>query len=235
VFNPDGAEFDPRDLSWIGNVSRQSGTIVTWHNSDIKTIEDARLRDVVVGADDPKSNIGTLPNILNAVLGTRFQSVAGFSELALPQALETGKVEGICGMGYNTLIAAYREWVENNLINIVAHTGLEPDPIIPHVPRTMDYANSEGDRMVIRMMDYRQVMGRPYAAPPGVPADRLAALRQGFRETMTDRAFLADARANNMIIDPLSHEAMEKIIAAAYAMDSAVVKRTWNLLNGISH
>jgi hypothetical protein len=233
VLNPDGAEFDSRDLSWIGNVSRQSGTIVTWHSSDIKTIEDARRREVVVGADDPQSNIGTLPNILNAVLGTRFRTAHGYSGLALPQALETGKVEGICGMGYNTLIAAYGEWIENKLINIVAHSGLEPDPMIPDVPRTMDYADSEEDRMVIRMMDYRQALGRPYAAPPGVPADRLETLRQGFQETMTDHAFLADAKANNMIIDPLDHQAMARIITAAYAMNPGVVRRTWELLNGI--
>lgn len=232
VFNPDGAKFDSRDLSWIGNVSRQSGTIVTWHSSDIKTIEDARRRDVVVGADDPKSNIGTLPSILNAVLGTRFLTVHGYSGGTLGPALKTGKVEGICGMGYNTLIAAYPEWVENDMINIIAHTGLEPDPMIPGVPRTIDYATSEDDRMVIRMMDYRQVLGRPYVAPPGVPADRLKALRQGFQETMTDKAFLTDAKANNMIIDPLDHQAMEKIIAAAYAMDPSVARHTWELLNG---
>ena len=232
VLNPQGVDFDCRDLSWIGNVSRQSGTIVTWHSSNIKTIEDARRRDVVVGADDPQSNIGTLPNILNAVLGTRFRTVHGYAGLALPRALETGKVEGICGMGYNTLIAAYGQWVEDDLINIVAHTGLAPDPMIPHVPRTIDYANTEDDRMVIRMMDYRQVLGRPYVAPPGVPADRLEALRQGFQKTMTDTAFLADAKANNMIIDPLGHQAVEKIIAAACAMDPGVARRTWELLNG---
>jgi hypothetical protein len=234
VLDPDGAKFDSRELSWIGNVSRQSGTIITWHSSDIKTIEDARRRDVVVGADSPQSNIGTLPNILNAVLGTRFQTVHGYSGLALKRALETGKVEGICGMGYNTLIAAYPEWVENDLINILAHTGLEPDPMIPEIPRTTDYATSEDDRMVIRMMDYRQVLGRPYVAPPGVPADRLEALRLGFQKTMTDKAFLADAKANNMIIDPLDHKAMEKIISDAYAMDPGVARHTWELLNGIN-
>jgi len=78
------------------------------------------------------------------------------------------------------------------------------------------------------------VLGRPYVAPPGVPADRLKALRQGFQETMTDKAFLADAKANNMIIDPLDHKAMEKIIAAAYAMDPGVARHTWELLNGVN-
>ncbi len=232
VLNPDGAEFDSRELSWIGNVSRQSGTIVTWHSSDIKTIEDARRRKVVIGADSPRSNVGSLPNILNAVLGTKFQIVHGYAGSALPRALETGRIEGICGMGYNTLIAAHREWVEKGLINIVAHTGLEVDPMIPGVPKVIDYANSEEDRMIIRMMDYRQVLGRPYAAPPGVPTDRLEALRRGFDVTMGDEAFLADAKTNNMIIDPLDHKAMEKIIAAAYAMDPVVARRTWELLNG---
>jgi hypothetical protein len=84
------------------------------------------------------------------------------------------------------------------------------------------------------MMDYRQVLGRPYAAHPDVPADRLEALRQGFQKTMTDKTFLADAKTNNMIIDPLNHDEMEKIIAAAYAMDPGVARHTWKLINGIN-
>jgi hypothetical protein len=234
ILNP-GQEvtFDVRDLGWIGCVSRQSGTIVTWHTSDVKSFADTRRRDILVGAESPVSNIGTLPNILNGLLGTRFVTRTPYSRPGLKRALETGEVEGICGLGYNTLLAAHGDWLAGNKLNILAHTGLEPDANLPGVPRTIEFARSEADRNIIRMMDYRQVMGRPYAAPPGVPADRLAALRHGFNATMRDPAYIADAKESGMLIDPLTAAQMARIVADAAAMPKDIVRRTWALLSGI--
>src|SRR5205814_9581559 len=111
-------DFDVRDLSWIGCVSRQSGTLMTWHTSDVRSVEDARRREVVVGAESPLSNIGTLPNILNGLLGTRFVTRSGYTRAELKRALESGAVEGICGLGYNTLLAAHGDWLDGNKLNI---------------------------------------------------------------------------------------------------------------------
>ncbi len=234
LLNPtDAVKFDGRSLNWIGSISRQNNTVITWHSSDIKTIEDARKRDVSAGAENAFSNTGTMGNILNALLGTRFKTVYGYGGEALNRALETGEVEAVCGWGYATLLAAHAEWLEAGRVNILVHTGLEPDPLMPDVPRTIDYAKSESDRRVIRLMDTRQAMGRPYAAPPGVPADRLAALRRGFAETLKDPAFLAEAKARRLIIDPIDHVEMARIVAGAYALPPEVVRRTWNLLNGL--
>jgi hypothetical protein len=230
--NPD-VEFDVRDFSWIGCVSRQNGTIVTWHTSDMKTMDDLRKREVLVGAESPMSNVGTLPNILNGLLGTRFVTKSHYDRLGLKRALESGEVEGICGLGYNTLLAAHSDWLEENKLNIIAHTGLEADPLMPGVPCTIDFARNDDDRNVIRMMDYRQVMGRPYAAPPGVPADRLAALRRAFDATMKDPAYILDARREHMLIDPLNAAQMAKIVADAHAMPKRIVERTWALISNM--
>lgn len=235
LLNPAAAvQFDSRSLNWIGSISRQNNTVITWHSSDIKTIEDARKRDVAVGAESAFSNTGTMGNILNALLGTRFRTAYGYVGDALNRALETGEIEAVCGWSYATLLAAHGEWLEGTKINILVHTGLEPDPNMPSVPSALDYAKSEDDRQVLRLMDARQASGRPYAAPPGVPADRLAALRRGFAETLKDPAFLADAKRRRLIIDPIDHVRMAKVIADAYAMAPAVVRRTWNLLNGVA-
>jgi hypothetical protein len=234
VLNPsDEVKFDCRKFNWVGCVSRQNGTIITWHTSDVKTIEDARKREVVVGAEAPESNVGTLPNILNGLLGTKFRTVHNYTRAGLKKALESGEVESICGLGYNTLLAAHSDWLEGKKLNILAHTGLEPDPLMPGVPCTIEFARNDEDRDVIRMMDYRQVMGRPYAAPPGVPADRLAALQKAFQETMKDPAFIADAKKNHMLIDPLGPEKMARIVTDAYAIPKKVVARTWDMLKGM--
>jgi hypothetical protein len=234
ILNPsDDVDFDVRDFNWIGSVSRQNGTIVTWHTSDLKTLDDIRRRSVVAGAESPYSNVGTLPNILNGLLGTRFVTRSDFDRKTLKIALANGEVECICGLGYNTLLAAHSDWLDGNKINILAHTGLERDPLMPGVPCTIEFARNEDDRNVIRMMDYRQVMGRPYAAPPGVPADRLAALQRAFLNTMSDPAFLADAKKNKMLVDPLNAGRMSEIVAEAHKMPAHIVSRTWDLLGGI--
>ncbi len=227
--------YDARALAWIGCVSRQTGTIITWHSSDLKTLEDCRRREVVVGAEAPDANIATLPNILNGLLGTKFRTVPGYTRQGLRGALESGAIDCICGFGYNSLLAAHADWLDGHKLNFLAHTGVAPDhPLMPAVPSTLSLAATEDDRNVIRLMDYRQVLGRPYAAPPGLPADRLAALRQAFAATMLDPAFLADAKQHNLLVDPLGPEDMVKIIEDAYAMAPEIVTRTWRLLSGES-
>jgi hypothetical protein len=235
ILNPSpGLRFDVRDFNWLGCVSRQSGTVMTWHTSDIRSISDARRRDVLVGAESPVSNMGTLPNILNALLRTSFVTRSDYTRAALNRALESGEIEGICGLGYNALLAAHGDWIDGGKLNIFAHTGLAPDPFLPDVPRTIDFATSDDDRDVIRMMDYRQVMGRPYAAPPGVPADRVVALQCGFLATMSDPLYIADAQRSRMLIDPLTPDQMAKIVADAAAMPAHIVRRTWSLLGGMA-
>ena len=231
VLNPRGdVAFDAREMNWIGNVSRQNGTCITWHTSSIKSIPDARQREVRVGAGSPASNVGTVANILNGLLGTKFKTVFGYVPTNFDEGFEKGDIEGIVGLGYNTLLAAHKDWIDGKKINSICHTGLEPDPLQPGVPCTIEFADNEDDRNVIRMMDFRQVMGRPYAAPPGVPADRLAAIRQAFDLTVKDPDYLSDAERNGMIVQPINHTGMKKIIASAYAMPDDVIRRTWDLL-----
>ena len=223
-----------RNFSWIGCVSRQNGTIITWHKSTLKSFDDLMKGDVIAGSESPFSNVGTLPNILNGLLGTRFVNRTNYDRIALKKALESGEVDAICGLGYNTLLAAHSDWLDAKTLNILAHTGLERDPLMPGVPCTIEFAKDEDTRNIIRMMDFRQAMGRPYAAPPGVPADRLAALRDGFAATMKDPAFVEDARKAHMLVDPMTAAQMEKMVSDAHAMPKHIIDRTWGLIGGVS-
>jgi hypothetical protein len=231
LLNPTGElQFDARELGFLGSISRQNNTVITWHTSDIRSIDDCRTREVIAGADNIIGNVGTMPRLLNAVLGTRFRTVHGYGPKGLEQAFERGEVEAICGFGYSTMMVAHPEWLKQKKIRIIAHTGLAPDPMMPGVPCILDYARTEDDRRVIRLMDIRQAMGRPYAAPPDLPADRLAALRQAFASTMKDPDFLADAKANDLVVDPMSHERMAETVAGAYALPAEVIQRTRDIL-----
>jgi len=222
------ARYDPRALNWIGNISKQQGACFTWHTSQIKTIDQAKNRDVTVGSTSPLSNIGTLPNILNALIGTRFKVVVADN---LRVALESGKVEGICGMSYSTVNASAPEWINGNKLNFLAQTGLQKSVALPDVPMVSEFARNSTDRAVFQLLDYREIMGRPYAAPPGVPGDRVAALRRAFDDTMRDPDFRAEARRLNLEVEPTDHKGIEAMIAGAYSMPAEVVRRAWDLMH----
>src|SRR5262249_5526037 len=148
-------------------------------------------------------------------------------------ALERGEVEGICGLSFATLMAAQGDWIRQKKINFLAQTGLEKNPALPDVPLVSDYAKDAVDRMVFHMLDYREILGRPYVAPPGVPAARLAALRQAFDDTMRDPDFVAEATRLGMTLEPTDHWGVEKIIADAYATPKDVIEKTFDLIRGI--
>lgn len=222
------ARYDPRALNWIGNISKQQGTCFTWHTSSVRTIARAKTREVTVGATSPLSNIGTLPNILNQLIGTRFKVILSAN---LRLAIESGQVEGICGMSYSTVNASAPEWISAGRLNFLAQTGLQKTAALPDVPMVSEFASNSADRAVFQILDYREIMGRPFVAPPGVPGERLAALRRAFNDTVRDPEFRAEAARRNLEIEPTDHQAIEAMIANAYSMPAEVVKRTWELMH----
>jgi len=224
------ARYDPRKLNWIGNISKQQGTCFTWHTSPIKTVDETKTRDVTVGSTSPLSNIGTLPNILNALIGTRFKVVAADN---LRTALESGKVEGICGMSYSTINASAPEWISGNKLNFLAQTGLQKTAALPDVPMVSEFARNSADRAVFELLDYREVMGRPLMAPPDVPNDRVLALRRAFDDIMRDRDFRAEAKRLNLDVEPTDHKGIETMITSAYSIPTEVVRRTWELMHSV--
>jgi tripartite-type tricarboxylate transporter receptor subunit TctC len=226
-------QFDPRELNWLGNVSSQHGTCFTWHTSPVRTLDQAKSREVTVAATSSVANVGTLPQILNVLIGTKFKLVAGYSTGGMRLALERGETDGICGLSFATLMAAQGDWIAQKKINFLAQTGLEKNPALPDVPLVSDYAKDAADRMIFHMLDYREILGRPYVAPPGVPAARLAALRQAFDETMRDPEFIAEAQRLGMTVEPTDHKGMEKIIADAYAIPKDIIEKTFALMRGI--
>jgi tripartite-type tricarboxylate transporter receptor subunit TctC len=234
ILNPGKqVQFDPRELNWIGNVSSQHGTCFTWHTSAVKSLEQVKTRELAVAATSLVANVGTLPKILNSLIGTRFKVVAGYTTSGMRLALERGEVEGICGLSFATLMAAQGDWIRTNKLNFLAQTGLEKNPALPDVPLVSEYAKDAADRLIFHLLDYREVLGRPYVAPPGVPSARLSALRLAFDETMQDPAFLAEATKLGMTVEPTDYKGMEKIIADAYAIPKEIVTKTFELMRGV--
>ena len=216
--------YDPRTLGWIGNIAALNNTCFTWKDSPVKTLADAKTREVITASGSPTSSSSVFPNVLNQLLGTKFKVITGYPNNGMKLAVERGEVEGICGWGFDTLMASVPSWVEEKQINFLAQSGLEKVKELPDVPMVSDFATG-ADKAVFRMLDIRTALGRPYLAPPGVPADRLAALRDGFDRTMRDPAYLADAKKAKQDVNPTDHKGMMAVVQEAYAMPKEVLDK----------
>jgi hypothetical protein len=164
-----------------------------------------------------------MPKIANELLGTKFKVITGYADPDVTLAMERGEVEGVCGLAYTTLKATRPQWFRDNKLNILLQIGLTKFPDLPNVPSALELLSDPADKRVLELILMRQEMGRPFAAPPGVPPERLAILRRAFDATLKDPAFLSDAARLQMEIDPLDGPAIEALLAEAYGAPRDVV------------
>ncbi|MGE5539610.1 MAG: Bug family tripartite tricarboxylate transporter substrate binding protein [Gemmatimonas sp.] len=225
-----GVEYDPLKFNWIGSMGKQQQICTTWHTSPIKTIEDAMKREVVTSSTGATGNSSTLPALLNQLLGTKFKVINGYGTSEMRLAVERGEVEGVCGLSYTTLIASSPAWILDKKINILLQTGDKRHPAMPDVPLAVEKAKTEDGKAILRLYSTPEEIGRPFVAPPGVPSDRVEALRRAFDATMADKGFLADAEKAHLEIDPVTGEDMERILKAAYSAPPVVVAKVREVL-----
>ncbi|MGD0027057.1 MAG: hypothetical protein ABSC37_20955 [Xanthobacteraceae bacterium] len=226
LFGDPGARYDPLQFSWLGSIGKLENVCATWHTSPVKTIAAAREREVIVAAAGAASNTAIVPKMLNALIGTKFKVVAGYDTgSGLTMAVERGEAEGICGLSWSTMKASRPHWIKDNLLNVIVQMGFAKLRDLPDVPSALDLVGDPENKQVMELVLIRQEAGRPFAAPPGTPADRVAALRQAFRETLDDSDFIAEAEKTQLEIDPLTGDEIEKLLAKAYAAPKPIVQR----------
>ncbi len=225
LYGDANARFDPQKFGWIGSIGKQTATCLTWHTVPIKTIEDAHSQEVIVGATGFGSTPVMFPKLLNAMIGTRFKIVSGYTTPGMRLAVERGEIQGICGVAWETHMASVPHWIIDNKINFLLQLGLKQSVHLRGVPLAIDLIKDADDRQVFELLGIPQEFGRPFLAPPGVPADRLAALQTGFEQMLKDKAYLADAERAKQFIDPLTAREVEALIGRAYAAPKDIVTR----------
>jgi tripartite-type tricarboxylate transporter receptor subunit TctC len=226
LFGNPGAHYDALQFKWLGSIGKLENVCATWHTSPVKTIAQARERQVIVAAAGATSNTAIVPNMLNMLIGTKFKVVAGYDPgSGLTLALESGEAEGVCGLSWSTMKASRPRWIKEHLLNVIVQMGLAKLPELPGVPSALDLVGDPESKQVMELVLMRQEAGRPFAAPPGTPADRVAALRQAFEDTLKDPDFIAVADKTQLEIDPLTGQEIEKMLAKAYAAPKPIVQR----------
>jgi tripartite-type tricarboxylate transporter receptor subunit TctC len=207
-------QFDPAQFNWLASTSSSNSTVYVWHASGVTSIADAVRRPVAMGGTGVGSYTLIYPTVMNSLLGTRFKIVSGYgSTQEVGLAMERGEIEGRAGNNFNSLKAENGEWLRSGKINLIAQIGLERDPEFASVPLLTDFARSAQDRDVLKLFSTDVVIGRPFVTAPGVPAERVAVLRQAFDAMMKDPAYLADAAKAGLDVSPVSGEKIQKIVA----------------------
>lgn len=233
LFGLSANRFDALKLNWLGSIGKLENICITWSTSPVKTIAQAKGREILVAAAGATSNTGTMPRIVNEFLGTRFKVVGGYPEgSGTTLALENGEVGGVCGISYSTLQAMRPNWLREKRVNVLLQIGLENIAALPDVPNAYNLIADPEAKKVLELILVRQEMGRPFAAPPSVPADRVAILRTAFDATLKDAAFLAEAKKLQLEVDPLTGAQIEALLKTAYAAPKPLIARAARLVSG---
>jgi tripartite-type tricarboxylate transporter receptor subunit TctC len=212
------AQFDAEKFGWIGSMTQTVFVAVTWHDAPVKTIEDARKTQVIFGASAPSSDSSILAEMSNNLLGTKFKIVHGYDgAAAVDLAMENGEIQGEAGKDWTTLTSTRPQWIADHKINILVQMGLTPHPALKGVPMALDLARTPQDRRIMELVFAKYGMSRPFMAPPGLPAERLALLRRAFADAMRDPALLDEARQIGAEIRPVNGEDVEKLVTQILA------------------
>jgi tripartite-type tricarboxylate transporter receptor subunit TctC len=224
VLEPDLIRFDAGKFNWLGAMATSTTVFVTWYTSGVRTLADARKRDVVLGALTNEGGNAVYPLLLNKFLGTRFKLVLGYQGgNTIELAMERGEVEGRGSVIWSGLKALWPQWVAQKKFNVLLQIGLRKEQDLPDVPLLVDLAKTPQEAAIFRFISSDTAMGFPVVAPAGVPAERVAALRKAFADMMRDPDFLRDARQRALPVELIPGEDVERVVASLIGTPPDVV------------
>jgi tripartite-type tricarboxylate transporter receptor subunit TctC len=226
------AQFDAGKFNWIGSMNDEVSVCVAWHTTGITTLQQVERKELTVGGSGPAADTDQFPKVLNATIGTKFKLVTGYpggNEVDL--AMERGEVMGRCGWSWSSVIATHKNWIDDKKINLLVQLSLSKHVDLPHVPLIMDFARTEEQKQIFNLVFARQPMGRPFLAPPAIPAERAAVLRKAFMDTMKSGEFRAEAEKMQLEINPVSGDAVQKIVQEVYQTPKAVAAAVAQMVN----
>jgi tripartite-type tricarboxylate transporter receptor subunit TctC len=220
------ANFDTRQFSWIGSITRDTSLCVSWHTSPIKTWNDVMTKQFTVGGEGADADPDIFAKLYKNLFGANFRLASGFpgtSNIAL--GMQRGEVHGLCGLSWSTLKSQHPDWLRDKRVNLLIQAAPVRDPELPDVLMASDLVKTEEQKQILDFAVVSQTIARPIAAPPGIPADRKAALRAAFDATVRDPVFLAEARRLQLDVRPVSGADVDAMIAELYMTPKDVVAR----------
>ncbi len=219
-------------FNWIGSSTWSNNLVVVTARTGVKTIEDAKQRVITMGSIGAGGTMSTYPLMLNNTIGTRFKLVQGYAGGQMVDlAMERGEVDGRGSYTWADLKARRADWLKQGKLNVLVQFGLEREHDLPDAPVPAELARDDRERAAFSFISADIAVGKPFVLPPGVPRDRIDALRKAFDETMRDPAYLADARSVEAEVKPTSGEKLRAVVAAIIATPPDILDLSRRLMN----
>jgi tripartite-type tricarboxylate transporter receptor subunit TctC len=218
--------FDGRQFAWIGSMSSDTSLCLTGTKSPVKTWRDMLTMPVVMGGQYAAADSDIYARLYKNVFGAKIRLVSGYpgtNEITL--AMERGEVDGICGLSWGTIKIAHPEWGKGNSVNLLLQAALKKEPELSNVPLALDLIDDPEKKQILYLHFAPQAMGRPFAAPPGIPADRKAALIRAFDATLKDPELLAETAKEKMDIAPMPGPEIDALLRQLYEIPADVVAK----------
>jgi tripartite-type tricarboxylate transporter receptor subunit TctC len=225
VLNGRGVRYDARKFNWLASLGDRNQLFVTWHSSGLKTFEDVLKKGAIAGATGEGSSGFRYPTAINNVLGANIKIVKGYKNAGdVELAMSRGEVNSQAH-SYTAYLTGHADWIREKKINFVLQMGPKRDRDLPDVPLWTDFAKTPEDKAVLNLIGSSVAIGRPFLAPPGVPADRVALLRKAFLATFADKTFIAEAEKQHIDVEVLTGEELQQIVDEIVGASPAVIAR----------
>jgi len=218
LFGTKEATYDPLKFQWLGTPSIEIAMLTIWHTVPVNSWQDVRTREITVASSGLHSTPSFYGRLLNDTLGLKQKIIVGYeSQSKAFLAMERGEVDGYPSVFYNSLMTTRPTWLRDKQVKILVQMGLEKEPALPDVPAAMDLVTSPDDKALMVAAFAPLQSGRPYLLPPGVPADRVAAMAKALSDTFRDRDFLAEAEKRQLGTNsPRSGKELQELLERVY-------------------
>jgi tripartite-type tricarboxylate transporter receptor subunit TctC len=217
-------QYDARKFSWLGSITNEASVCATSSMSKVKTWDDLLATPFTVAGEGSGSDPDIFATMIKNVFGAKLRLVAGYPGSAeMTLAIERGEVDGRCGWTWSSIKLQRPEWITGHRLNVLVQLASHRIPDLADVPLLTEHATTERQRQIVSVILGRQVMGRPVVAPPAIPTDRKEALRRAFDATMADPAYVAEATARGLEINPVGGADLDKLLAELYATPSDII------------
>jgi tripartite-type tricarboxylate transporter receptor subunit TctC len=226
VLDGRGVRFDASQFNWLGSTGPENEVILVWHTAGVATVAQAMQKEVILGGTGEGSGIFIIPMAMNNVLGTKFKMVIGYtSSEDVNLAMERGEIQARA-FSMGSILAQHSDWIRENKVAIIAQAGDKREKDLPDVPLLTELAKTDEQKRILQLVSSPPGLGHPFAAPPGVPADRLAVLQHAFDETLRDKDFISEIGKLQMEVDPMSGDEVAAIVRQTISAPPEIVAKT---------
>jgi tripartite-type tricarboxylate transporter receptor subunit TctC len=232
LFGNMAAKFDPANFTWIGNMNLEVEGCGVWRTAGIRTLADMQTKLSRFGSSGKGSTTNRSTLALKSLVGAKVQIIQGYrGSRDINIAMQRGEVDGMCGISVSSAIAEWHQDLQNGDMKIVVQLGRKNHPFFADAANIYDHIKNERDRQIAEFIFRPNEIGRPIAAPPALPPERAAALREAFAKTMRDPAFLADAEKRRLLIDPMPGPEISQLFSALQKQPREIAERARAILD----